>query len=68
MVAVQGQVIRNGCIALGLENSADHAVTEQKVGGHPPFWIMPGRRMTRQPCGGNGDGGRHVNPLTAKGQ
>jgi len=33
MGAVRGQVIRNGCIALGPENSADPAVTEQGVGG-----------------------------------
>jgi len=60
MVAVQGQVIRNGCIALGLENSADPAVVKQGWGGHPLFWIMPGKRMTRRPCGGNGDGAGHV--------
>ena len=68
MVAVQGQLIRNCCIALGLENSADPAVVKQGVGGHPLFWTMPGKRMTRQPCGGNGDRARHVNPMTAKGR
>jgi hypothetical protein len=33
MVAVQGQVIRSGCIALGPENLADPAVDEQGWGG-----------------------------------
>ena len=63
MGAVRGQVI-----SFGSGNSADPAVVEQGVGGHPPFWIMPGRRMVRQPCGGNGDEARHVNSLTAKGR
>jgi len=57
----RGQVIRNGCIALGLENSACPAVVKQGWGGPSAFLDHARKRMTRLPCGGNGDGAEHVN-------
>jgi len=47
MVAVQGAGDKERLYSFGSGNSADPAVLKQGWGGHPLFWIMPGKRMTR---------------------